>query len=164
MISWILNRLKWVGLLAGLSPFIAGGLEYNSASIASDFATNGVETEADIDGGTRTKRRRSGTSFSLDLSWKDKAGKVQRAEKVSIPRDIADRIIQNDQLTIDKIKILYIPDDLSKTPVVAAANSRNVAEPVSAAAKMFGMLLPIGLMGGALFWFLRRREQRVRAA
>jgi hypothetical protein len=161
MIAWILSRLKWLGLLGAVSPFLVGGLEYNSASTASDFAKNGVEVMADVDGGTRTKRRRSGTSFSLDLSWKDKDGKTQRAEKVSIPRDMADRLIVNDQLTVDKIKILYIPDDPSKTPVVASANARNVAEPIGAALRMFGLFLPVGLIGAALFYFLRRREQRV---
>jgi hypothetical protein len=160
MIAWILSRLKWLGLLAAVSPFVVGGLEYNSASTASDFAKNGVEVMADVDGGTRTKRRRSGTSFSLDLSWQDKAGKTQRAEKVSIPRDMADRIIVNDQLTVDKIKILYIPDDPSMKPVVAGANARNVAEPVGAALGVFATFLPISLLGGALFYFLRRREQR----
>jgi hypothetical protein len=160
MISWILSRLKWLGLLGAVSPFIVGGLEYNSASIASDFATNGVEVMADVDGGTRTKRRRTGTSFSLDMSWKDKAGQTLTAEKVSIPRDLADRIIVNDQLTVDKIKILYIPDRPGRKAVVATANARNVAEPVGAALKMFGMFLPVSLIGGALFYFLRRREQQ----
>lgn len=163
MISWILSRLKWIGLLAGLSPFIVSGLEYNSASIASEFAKSGVEVDAEVDGGTRTKRRRTGTSFTLDLSWKDKAGKVQRAEKVSIPRDIADRIIANDQLTVDKIKILYLPDAPHRAPVVASANARHVAEPGSAALKMFGAFIPVGLIGGGLFWFLRRRERQAAA-
>ena len=164
MIGWILRRLKWLGLLGVFAPVIIAPAEYMSTDRANEMQRNGVEAVAEIEGGTRTKRRRSGTSFSLNLSWADKAGQVRTAEKVSIPKSLADQLIKDDQLISDKIKIRYLPDDPAREPVIVGQFERNTGDPVTNALTMFAGALPISIIGGLIFWTLRRRERRTVAA
>lgn len=166
MMAWIMRRVKW-----GLWAMAAAPLLFLGFLLADMFFfypqkksvfEKGVETVATIDGGTRSKRRRSGTSFSLDLSWTDKAGKP-RTEKVSISRDLADKLIQNDALVVDKLKIKYLPDDLD-APILVLANMPATG-PVAPDSPMVGLaLLPISLIGGGLLYFMRRREKRAEVA
>jgi hypothetical protein len=155
MFGFIARRLKWFALLAALSPVAVGPMEYVSVLDTNEMRTDGIETTAEIEGGTRTKRRRSGTSFSINLSWKDQSGATRTAEKVHI----ADKIIRNDALVVDTIKIKYLPNQPEKAPVVADELGAG-GDPLTAAATMVGYTLPISLVGGLLFWFLRRRDLR----
>jgi hypothetical protein len=159
MFGFLARRLKWLGLLAALSPFAIGPIEYMSTQSTNEMRANGVEATADIEGGTRTKRRRSGTSFSINLSWKDKAGQTRTAEKVSIGRSLADKLIRDDALVVDTIKIKYLPNQPETAPVVVEELGAG-GDPLTAAATMVGYTLPISLVGGLVFWLLRRRDLR----
>ena len=159
MIGWLLSRIKWLGLLGAAAPFLFAFISYSSTADENEMRANGVEAVAEIEGGTRTKRRRSGTSFSVNLAWKDKAGKEIKAESVSVGRGVADRIIRGDQLVVDTIKIRYLPDDLSKKPVIAEELGEG-GDPIMKALTMFGIMTPTAILGGLLFFFLHRRERR----
>jgi phosphohistidine swiveling domain-containing protein len=159
MFGYIARRLKWLGLLAALSPFAVGPIAYMSTQDANEMRANGVEATAEIEGGTRSKRRRSGTSFSINLSWKDQAGQTRTAEKVHIGRSLADKIIRDDALIVETIKIKYLPNQPEKAPVAVEEMSAG-GDPLTAAATMVGITLPISVVGGLVFWFLRRRDLR----
>jgi hypothetical protein len=159
MIGFLLRRFKWLALLSTLLPFGLGPMEYVSTQDANEMRANGVEAVADIDGGTRTKRRRSGTSFSINLSWKDAAGKTRTAEKVSIGRSLADKLIRDDQLIVDKIKIRYLPLQPETAPV-AVEELRAGGDPLTNALQLAGATLPISLVGGLIFFFMHRRDRR----
>jgi hypothetical protein len=166
MLAWLLRRVKLgLGLLA-LSPVLVLGFSLYDANVVypqrKELFDKGTVVSADVEGGTRTKRRRSGTSFSVNLSWKDKAGKTRTAEKVSISRVLADRIIQNDVLTVDTMKIKYLEGDAEAGIYVLADN------PDSGPAVPDNMgfaltLVPFGLLGALGFYLLRRREQNAAA-
>jgi hypothetical protein len=158
MIGWIFRRLKWFGLLAAIAPFAVGALEYNSVNLDNDMRANGIDAVAEIEGGTRTKRRRTGSSFSVNLSWKDAAGQMRMAEKVSISRSLADRIIKDDQLVTDTIKIRYLPNEPGRKPVIAEAVGSG-GDPLKAGATMAAYFVPTAVLGALLFVFLRRRER-----
>jgi hypothetical protein len=160
MMGWILRRVKWLTLALMAAPFIVAFVAYSGASETNEMRKDGVEAVADIEGGKRTKRRRSGTSFSLNLSWKDQAGKDRTATGVSIPRAVADRLIVDDALVADTIRIVYLPNDPERKPVLAETLGKGGAEPVTESLTAALSMVPTALIGGALFFFLRRREQR----
>lgn len=166
MMAWIMRRVKWGLWLIAAAPllflgFVLADMFYFYPQKKTVFE-KGIESVATIEGGTRTKRRKSGTSFSLDLSWTDKAGKP-RTEKVSISRDLADKLIQNDALVVDKLKIKYLPDDLDASALVLA--DMPATGPVPPASPLTALtLLPISLIGGGLLYFMRRREKRAEVA
>ena len=159
MIGWLLSRIKWLGLLAAGAPFLFGPMEYMSATDTNEMRANGVEAVAEIEGGKKTTRRRSGTSFSVNLAWKDKSGKEIKAEGVKIGSSVASRIIRNDMLVEDTIKIRYLPDDPSKAPVIASELGEG-GDPIMMALTTAGIFTPTAILGGLLFFFLHRREKR----
>jgi hypothetical protein len=163
MLGFLWRNLKWVGLALTLSPLLLAFGGYTSAVDTNELLKDGVETVAEIEGGKRKTRRRSGSSFSLNLTWKDTTGKPRTATDVSISREIADTIIVNDLLTIDTIKIRYLPNNPDKKPVLASSVGPG-GDPLAGALAGFTTALPIALLGGGLFWFLRRREGRATPA
>jgi hypothetical protein len=163
MISWIVRRLKLLLWGMAVSPllFLGYGLYDQFVRFPEQKAVydTGTEVAAHIDGGTRTKRRRSGTSFSVNLTWTDKAGKQRTAEKLSIGQALASKIIQNDQLIVDTLKIKYLEADDSVAPLVLAELTSPGPSPPIGFALALGML-PIAAMGGGILYWLRRRAAR----
>jgi hypothetical protein len=163
MLGWILRRIKWAALALLALPFLFAFISYTTTADTNEMLQDGVETVAQIEGGKRRTGRRSGTSFSLNLTWQDAQGKPRSATGVTIPRALADRIIVDDMLTIDTLKIRYLPNDTSKNPVLADGLGK-VGNPIQAAVSAAATTLPMALLGGLVFWFLRRRDQRQAAA
>jgi hypothetical protein len=166
MMAWLMRRVKWALWLMAAAPFLFLGFLLADMFYFYPQKRNvfdkGIETVATVEGGTRSKRRRSGTSFSLDLSWTDKAGKP-RTEKVSISRDLADKLIQNEVLVVDKLKIKYLDNDLdAPTLVLADMPATGPAAPEGPAMAL--ALLPISFIGGGILYFMRRRERRAEVA
>ena len=156
--SWVLGKIKWVLLMAAVGgPFLAY-TSYTEATEIDEVLAKGVDAIAVIDGGTVRKGRRSGTSYSINLSWPDKTGKKQVAEKVTITAALASQIIVGDNLVRDTVKIKYLPDTPDVKPVIiedAKQRLQNSAE-----------MMPVGLVGGAVgalgaaaFFFFGRRKQ-----
>jgi hypothetical protein len=163
MIGWLFRRIKWVALATVFLPFLFGYAIYTTTIDTNEMLKDGVETVAQIDGGKRRTGRRSGTSFSLNLTWKDQAGRSRTATSVSIPRELADKIIIDDLLTVDTLKIRYLPNDSSRKPVLADSVGQG-GDPIQAGLTAGAATLPISLLGLVVFWFLRRRDQRKAAA
>ena len=154
MIGWLLTRVKLVALAALVLPWLFAGYTYYDNNRIKNVLDNGVEATADIEGGTRTKRRRSGTSFSVNLAWKDRDGKPRTAEKVSISSTFANTIIRDDLLTRDTLKIKYLVDEVTETPIVLEDVS--MIDPL----QFLVTLLPVSILGGIAFFLLWRREKR----
>ena len=163
MIGWLLSRIKWLGLLAAGAPFLFGPIEYMSVTDQNEMRKDGVEAVAEIEGGKKTTRRRSGTSFSVNLAWKDKSGKDRKADGIKVSTSVANRIIRGDALVVDTIKIRYLPDDLSKAPVIAEDLGEG-GDPVMKGLTAFGLFTPTAILGGLLFFFLHRRQKRAAQA
>jgi hypothetical protein len=109
-------------------------------------------------GATRTKRRRGGASYSVDLAWKDAAGKDRTAEKISISSEFANRIIRNDKLTVDVLKIKYLPDEPGKDAVIIADDANKQADQDSEMIYVGAGAGAIGILGSGLFFLLGRRR------
>lgn len=158
MLAWLIDKVRWVLLVAAVG---GPGLAYYSWSDAErirSVVANGVETSALIEGATRTERRRGGTSYSLNLAWKDSKGGARKAEKVAISRVFADGILQNGWLTRDAVLIKYVPEDDTVTPVLLEDAGQQ--EGLDAFMLQAGLGAgAIGIVGSGLMFLLRRRRQ-----
>jgi hypothetical protein len=160
MVAWILGKLKWLGLILALGPMAFAYFEYESAARDTLFAREGKEAVATIEGATKSTGRRRGTSYSANLSWRDDAGQTRRADKVSISSSLADKLFADNKIVRDSVKIRYIPNDPSASPMVTEERTPTVREPVRAVVNMLPLLVPISLIGAALFFVLWRAGRR----
>ncbi|MEH3119575.1 MAG: hypothetical protein PGN25_18830 [Methylorubrum populi] len=111
MVGWILGKLKWLAVLCAVGgPIVAFGCWQDGQRRREVMAT-GVQAEASIDGATRVKRRRGGTSYKLDLSWQDAGGLQRKAEGVSISHALAGQLIVENRLVADTLPIKYASAD-----------------------------------------------------
>lgn len=164
MLGWIVGKIKWLFLIAMFGgPFLAY-TSWQDAEHIKTVAENGVAGEALVKGATKTTRRRGGTSYSLELAWKDAQGKVRTADKVHISNTLARKIIVDDKITVGKLPIKYLPDDADGKPVVTSdiGNQQDTDDfMVKAGAAAGG----VGLLGSiAMFLFGRRRREETAEA
>lgn len=158
MLSWLFGKLKTLLLLAAVGgPALAGYMWWDETRI-KDIEQNGIEATATIDGATRTKRRRSGESYDVNLSWKDQKGQPRTASSVSVSRVFAGQIIRDDKIVRDTVKIKYLSDDLDATPVLIEDAGRQLETDrelmwVGAGAGAVGIV-------GSLLFFLGGRSRR----
>jgi hypothetical protein len=161
--AWIVDRLRWLFLAAAVGGVALTYMGWSDSSHIREVAANGVEATARIEGATRTKRRRGGESYSLKVSWRDAKGNARTAEGVSISNTFAGRIIRNNSIAADTVRIKYLADNADSLPIVLddAAAQEDKDE--------FMLMLGIGLLGGGavgslLMLLLTRRRRAVPAA
>ncbi|WP_238253504.1 hypothetical protein [Methylorubrum podarium] len=128
----------------------------------------GLQTEATIDGATRVKRRRGGTTYTLDLSWTDGGGLKRKVEEVSVSPALAAQLIADNHLVVDRIPIKYIPGEAGSPKqdeniivLDDTAYQEKTDEELVYAGAGAGVL---GLAGSALFFLPRRRRRDAVAA
>lgn len=169
MVGWIVGKLKWLLVICALGGPIVALSCWHDGNRRRDVMANGVETVAVIDNATRVKRRRGGTTYKLDLSWRDAGGVAHRAEDVSISHEFARQIIVDDRLMAASLPIKYMRAgttegaSASENLVVlpdTAHQERTDAELVAIGAGVGG----VGVLGCALMFLpWRRRREAVPA-
>lgn len=158
IVSWIMGKLKWLLVIAALGgPFLAY-ISWEDGERVKRVAAEGVEAQASVEGATRTRSRRGVTSYSLDLAWKDADGQSHTAEKVSISRDFADRIIVNDRLTVDTLRIKYLPGEAGKSGVIIQDDAAKQADLDHEMVYLGAGAGVIGVLGSAGFFLMGRRR------
>jgi hypothetical protein len=162
MLAWLIDKVRWLLLIAAVGGPALAYFSWSDAERIRDVETNGVEAVALIEGATRTQRRRGGTSYALDLAWKDGKGGVRKAEKVSVSRTFADQIIRNDKLTRNSLRIKYLRDDETITPVVIEDASRQEDQDAFMLQAGLGAGA-VGIAGSAVMLLMRRRRQTAEA-
>lgn len=158
MLAWLIDKVRWLLLIAAVGGPALAYFSWSDAERIRDVETNGVEAVAVIEGATRSQRRRGGTSYSLDLAWKDGKGGVRKAEKVSVSRAFADQLVKNDKLTRNSLRIKYLRDDPSVTPVVVEDASRQEDQDAFMVQAGIGVGA-VGIAGSAVMLLMRRRRQ-----
>lgn len=161
--GWIASKVKWLLLIAAIGGPVLAFFSWQDGERVRNIAANGIEAQASVEGATRTKRRRGGTSYSVDLAWKDAAGKDRMAEKISVSTQFANRIIRNDKLTVDTLKIKYLPDEPGKDAVIIADDAARQADQDSEMIYVGAGAGAIGIVGSGLFFLLGRRRQESEA-
>ena len=161
MIGWIFGKLKSLFLLAALGgPALAGFMWWDAEHI-KDVETRGVEATAAINGATRVKRRRGGTSYEIDLGWKDQKGEARAATAVSISNAFADHIIRDEKIIRDTVRIKYLADDLDAKPILL----EDAARQADTDRELIWVGAGAGVIGicGSLIFFLSARRKRTAA-
>ena len=163
MFAWIADKIRWLLLAA-----VAGGpvmvyMGWSDASRIRDIETNGIETTALIEGATRTTRRRGGETYALKLAWRDKAGGIQKAEKVTVSSTFAKQIISGDKITRQSVRIKYLPDaTIDSTPIVLEDAARQEDQDDFLVKLGLGTGA-VGIVGSALFFLVGRRRRSAEA-
>lgn len=165
IIEWVVGKLKWLLLIAAVGGPILAFISWNDAQHRQKVAREGIEATASIDGATRTRRKRGGTSYSVNLKWKDQNGKDMSAEKVSISNTYANTIIAGDKLRVGQTRVKYLPADSNvvdaETGVIILADNARQEETDNEMVYVGAGAGGIGILGFAAFWFFgRRREEQ----
>ncbi|MEN5083402.1 DUF3592 domain-containing protein [Bosea sp. TWI1241] len=158
IVSWIAGKIKWLLLIAALGGPVVAFMSWQDGQRVRKIAKDGVEAVASVESATRTKRRRGGTSYAIDLAWKDAGGASRTAEKISISQDYARRIIVGDTIRVATVPIKYLPDEPGKDAVII---QEDAAKQVSTDDEMVYVGAgagAIGLIGSGLFFLLGRRR------
>jgi hypothetical protein len=158
-LAWIVDRLRWlllgaVGLGAVLVYF-----GWSDAARIRDIETNGIETVANIEGATRTKRRRGGETYALKLAWRDNKGGVQTHDRVTISSTFARLVIHEDRIVRQAVRIKYLPDaTIDSVPIVLEDAARQEDQDQFLMQLGFG-LAGVGAVGSGLFFLIGRRRR-----
>lgn len=158
MISWILGKLKGIFLLAAVGgPALAGYMWWDETRI-KDIEQNGIEAAASIEGATRTKRRRGGESYDINLAWKDQKGQPRTASAVGVSIAFAGQIIRDDKIIRRSVRIKYLAEDQDAKPILLEDAGRQAETDrelmwVGAGTGVVGIL-------GSLLFFLGGRGRR----
>jgi hypothetical protein len=160
IIGWIAGKIKWALLLAAIGGPVIAYFSWQDGERIRRIAAQGVETQASVEGATRSRSKRGVTSYAIDLAWKDAAGQDRKAEKISVSRQFADRIIANDRLTVGSLRIKYLPDEPGKSGVVLVEDAAKQAETDSEMIYVGAGAGLIGIVGSGLFFLGGRRRER----
>jgi hypothetical protein len=158
MLAWLIDKVRMLLLGAAIGGAVLTYLSWSDLERIRNVESNGVEATASIEGATRSQSRRGGTSYTLDLTWKDSKGAVRQAAKVGLSRTFADQIIQNGKLTRAVVRIKYLLDDESISPVLIEDADRREDQDASMLQAGIGVGA-VGIVGSALMFALRRRRQ-----
>jgi hypothetical protein len=158
--AWIVDRLRWLFLGGAIVGVVLAYGGWTDAARIRDLETNGVEATAAIEGATRTKRRRGGESYALKLKWRDAKGALVTADRVPVSNEFARRIIRDDKIMLDRVRIKYLRDaTIDSVPIVlddAARQEENDAFMLKTGMALAGG----GALGFVLMFLLSGRRRR----
>lgn len=160
--SWLMGKLKWLLVIAAIGgPFFAY-TGWTDVDRVNDVLAKGVEGDARIVSAVRKKGRRSGTSFYVNLAWKDASGADRKVEDIRVSNALSGKLFQNDRFDGSKpLKIKYLADASDKDGVVIVDDARESLE-LDRFMMWGGAIVGlIGLFGCALVfgWFGRLRSK-----
>ena len=163
--GWIVGKIKWLLLIAAIGGPVLAYTGWEDGQRLKLVQAAGITATASIDGGTRTKRRRSGTTHKVNLSWTDAQGKARSAQDVLISRRLADRIIVGDSLVVDQMPIKYMAAVEDNENVIILDDQAEKADTNAGMIALGAGGGAFGLVGaGLMFWLgSRRREIHQRA-
>lgn len=166
MVGWILGKLKWLLIVAAIGGPVSAYVGWTDVDRVNQVVAKGVETEALITGATRKKGRKSGTSYYVDITWKDSKGEVQRASDIHMSGAMARKLIRDDKIVVDSVRIKHLAELSGKDGVVLVDDANEELD--LDRFMMYGGAIVglIGIIGCALMFgvFGRRKSRTSRYA
>jgi hypothetical protein len=163
MLSWLFGKIKLLFGIAAIGGPIMAFLGWQDVQRIEQIEKEGVETVAAIDGATRKKSRRGGTTYSVNLAWKDAKGEMRKAEGLSISQAFAGQIIRGDKIVRDAVKVKYLPGDADTKPIIV--EDKNRQEESDTFMMQAGMAAGgVGIVGAALMLLFGRRRKEEQPA
>jgi Protein of unknown function (DUF3592) len=154
--NWLSN-IKWLLLLAIVAGPAFAYFSYTEAQAIKRVTAEGVEVTAAVDGAESQKSRRGARTYSVHATWATEAG-LQRAEDLAITSDFAGKIIQDDYLVIDSVKVKYLPNDAEAKAVVVDDAAQQIADKEMMTYLGIGGGV-LGIIGSACFFLLGRKKK-----
>lgn len=164
MLGWLFGKIKWLLIIAAIGGPGLAFFSWQDAERRKTVMADGIETEATIEGATRTKGRRSGTSYKIDLSWTDAQGKARTAKDIGISRSYADKIIIADKLMAGTTRIRYLAEPGESENLIVSADENAQETTDQEMIYVGGGAGAVGLAGLALIFLVGRRRQQVQTA
>lgn len=116
--GWLMGKLKWLLVAAAIFGPVSAIVGWTDVDRVNDVVAKGLAAEATIVSAVRKKGRRSGTSYYVNLAWKDASGASRTAEDVRVSNAMAGRLFRNDRIAVDRVAIRYLADQTDKAGVV----------------------------------------------
>ena len=154
--SWLLGKLKWLLIIAAIGGPISAYIGWEDVARVNNVMDKGVEGDARITSAVRKKGRKSGTSYYVNLAWKDASGADRVAEDVRVSNALAGRLFRNDTIVVNQVKVKYLTDQPDKDGVVIAEDAKESIEldrfmmyggAIAGAMGLLGCALVFGLLG-----------------
>jgi hypothetical protein len=158
MLAWLFGKVRMLFGLAAIGGPIMAFLGWQDVQRIDQLEKDGIEAVAVIDGATRKKSRRGGTTYSVNLVWKDAQGGERKVEGLSISQGFAGQIIRGDKIVRDAVKVKYLAGDPDISPIIVEDKNR---QEESDTFMMQGGLVAggIGIAGSGLLLLLARRRK-----
>ncbi|TDR87161.1 hypothetical protein [Enterovirga rhinocerotis] len=118
IVNWVVGKLKWLLIIAAIGGPVSAFIGWQDVQRVNDVVAKGQEAEATIVSAVRKKGRRSGTSYAVDLAWKDDKGADRTAEEVRVSTALSNRLFRGDRIVVDTVRIKYLADSPGKAGVV----------------------------------------------
>jgi hypothetical protein len=157
MLAWLGGKLKMLFGIAAIGGPVMAFLGWQDHNRIQQVETEGVEATASIEGATRKKSRRGGTTYSIDLAWKDDKGQPRAAKGLTISTGFANQIIRDDKIVRRTLKVKYLMADPDVNPIVVEDKSRQEESDTFMMQAGAGAGA-VGLIGVALMLMLGRRR------
>ncbi len=158
MLAWLFGKIKMLFGLAAIGGPVMAFIGWQDVQRIEQLEKEGIEAVAAIDGATRKKSRRGGTTYSVNLAWKDAKGEMRKAEGLSISQAFAGQIIRGDNIVRNTVKLKYLAADADTKPIIVEDKNRQEENDTF---MMQGGLAAggVGILGSALFLLIARRRK-----
>lgn len=158
--DWIVGKLKWLFIIAAIGGPVFAFLGWTDVNRVNNVMAKGVEAEARITSAVRKKGRRSGTSYYVNLAWKDASGTEHTADDIRVSTALAGRLFQNDRFDSSRpVRIKYLADQPDKDGVVIVADAKESLQTDQFMLYAGGIVGAVGLFGCALVFGLLGRSR-----
>ena len=156
--DWIMGKLKWLLVIAAIGGPVFAYLGWEDVARVNNVMDKGVEGSARITSAVRKKGRKSGTSYYVNLAWKDASGAERTADDIRVSNVLAGQLFQNDRFDSSRpVKIKYLADQPDKDGLVIVDDAKESLE--TDRFMMYGGAIvgAVGLLGCALVFGLLGR-------
>lgn len=123
-----MGKLKWLLVIAAIGGPVSAFLGWQDVDRVNNVLAKGVEGNATIVSAVRKKGRKSGTSYYVNLAWKDASGSDRTASDIRVSNAMAGRLFQNDRIMVDSVKIKYLADQPEKEGLVLVDDAKEEIE------------------------------------
>ena len=128
IVGWLMGKLKWLLVIAAIGGPVSAYIGWTDVDRVNDVLAKGVESDARITSAVRKKGRKSGTSYYVNLAWKDTTGADRTAEDIRVSHAMAGKLFRDDRIIVNQVKIKYVAGQPDKEGLVIVDDAKEALE------------------------------------